>query len=481
MSSENNLENEIGEAAENIQEEATEVVETVDDTVKEAVDETVNEAVEEVTETVEEATEAAEENVEEVTEAAEENVEGVAEAAEEKAEEVTEAVKTPAKQTKAAPVIKKKKGINKTTLIVLIVCAVIVLACVWFVGFKLGWWQKNVYTIAAHDTIELPESTVDITDEEIDSYVTRFQDAYSTTEEVTTGKVEDGDTVYISYVGKIDGEEFDGGSSDGYELTIGSGTFIDGFEDGLVGVKVGDTVDLDLTFPEDYSSEDVAGKDVTFTVTVIHKDVTETPEFTDEFVKENSNDFCLTNFGDDVQIDTVDDFNTYIHDYLYDRYLESALETELDNLITVKSYDKHIYDTLYEYGEEQLNYYASYYGMDTDTIASYYGYESADAYNKETTEAQMRQAMLYSDLAKEIGITHTDEDIDAELTKYMEDNGLSESYTLEEFKEINGEGWLYMYKNYEMNYEPVIEAMKERVVFVPDAEEETSAEETTTE
>ena len=79
---------------------------------------------------------------------------------------------------------------------------------------------------------------------------------------------ESGDTVNIDYVGKLNGEAFDGGTAEGYDLTLGSGSFIDGFEDGLIGHKAGDEVSLNLTFPEDYSSEDLAGKDVVFEVKV---------------------------------------------------------------------------------------------------------------------------------------------------------------------------------------------------------------------
>lgn len=89
--------------------------------------------------------------------------------------------------------------------------------------------------------------------------------------DTTAGReVADGDTVNIDYTGYKDGEAFEGGSTNGAgaDLTIGSGTYIDGFESGLIGKKVGDTVDLNLTFPENYGAEDLAGADVVFTVTI---------------------------------------------------------------------------------------------------------------------------------------------------------------------------------------------------------------------
>jgi len=447
------------------------------------------EAIEAVEETAGEAAEAAEET-------AEEAVETVAEAAEEakeKVEEKAEQVKAAPKAAKTAPVIKKKKGINVTTLTVIIVCAVVVLACAAYIflilsgtmikksGGCYGFPTKASYTIAPHDTIEISENDLEITEDSIDSYVTMFQEAYKTTEEVTEGVVEDGDVVHISYVGTIDGEEFEGGSSDGYDLTIGSGSFIDGFEDGLIGVNVGESVQLNLVFPEDYSSADLAGKDVVFDVTVINKQVSNTPEFTDAFVKENSAEYTETKFGESVQLDTIEAYRSHVHDYLYDLHLDDSLEDALDQLIEVKSYDEKEYDMLYTYGDQYLDYYASMYGVDKETLAGYYGYENADAYLKHDTEYQLNLAMLYSSLAKELGITYTDADVDASIQQYMDDNGLSETYNLEDFKTINGEGWLYMYKNYQMNYDPVIAAMRDRIVIVPGTEEETTVEETTAE
>ena len=104
-------------------------------------------------------------------------------------------------------------------------------------------------------------------------------------EELTEGNVQEIDTVNIDYIGKKDGIAFDGGTAEGYELTIGSSSFIKGFELGLIGKKVGETVDLNLTFPEDYSAKELAGEDVVFTVTInsIRRPIL--PEITDDLAK----------------------------------------------------------------------------------------------------------------------------------------------------------------------------------------------------
>lgn len=133
-----------------------------------------------------------------------------------------------------------------------------------------------------------------VTQEQVDDYALGMAqyNAKPVYKETNKKKVEEGDTVNIDYEGKKDGVAFNGGTAQGHNLTIGSDDFIDGFEDGLIGKKVGETVDLHLTFPENYQSEELAGADVVFTVT-INKIMEEDPdakfELNDEFVKQNYN------------------------------------------------------------------------------------------------------------------------------------------------------------------------------------------------
>ena len=113
--------------------------------------------------------------------------------------------------------------------------------------------------------LELEMEVEPVTDEYLETYLGYMVDAVET--EDPDAVVENGDIVNLDFVGKLDGEAFDGGSGEGYDLEIGSGTFIPGFEDQMVGMKKGETRDLELTFPESYV-ENLAGKDVVFTVTV---------------------------------------------------------------------------------------------------------------------------------------------------------------------------------------------------------------------
>lgn len=142
--------------------------------------------------------------------------------------------------------------------------------------------------VADYHDMPFKVQTAEVTDEDVEAEInTRLQLA-STVESSTEGVVEDGDTINIAFVGKIDGEQFEGGSSESYDLTVGTTSMIDGFVEGLIGKNVGETVTLDLQFPEEYHSAEVAGKPVVFEVTINSKKTTVTPEFNDEFVQQNS-------------------------------------------------------------------------------------------------------------------------------------------------------------------------------------------------
>lgn len=180
---------------------------------------------------------------------------------------------------------------------------------------EAGWQNDDsafLSGIKASDYVELPGEykhqtveaarPVDPTDEEVEQRIEAVLQSNGTLEEVDR-PVESWDTVNIDYVGKIDGKEFTGGSGS-YDLVIGSGAFIEGFEEGLIGAKKDETLDLNLKFPDDYPAEDVAGKDVVFTVTV--KKISDY-KLTDEVVKSLN----LTNaFGQAVT--DVDSFRDYV-------------------------------------------------------------------------------------------------------------------------------------------------------------------------
>ena len=142
-------------------------------------------------------------------------------------------------------------------------------------------------TLGQYKGIEAEKAEVTVSEAEIDAEVKKLADRNSTIETVER-PVEDGDTAVIDFEGFLNGVAFEGGKGEDYSLKIGSGTFIPGFEEQLVGLSAGDEKDLDVTFPEDYGAEDLAGKPVVFKVKVKEVKATNTPELDDEFAKDVS-------------------------------------------------------------------------------------------------------------------------------------------------------------------------------------------------
>lgn len=193
------------------------------------------------------------------------------------------------------------------------------------------------------------EITDDSVKENIEAY---FLSTPIYTENKEKTVVAEGDVANIDYEGKKDGEAFEGGTAEGYNLEIGSGTFIDGFESGLVGKKVGEEVDLNLTFPEDYSTEELAGKDVVFHVKVNSIQDKSYPTYdtlTDEYVAEN----FKTYYG----VSTVKELKKYVKDFLNDSHDSAVGEALTDKLKEVSKVSDIPDDLLKERTNELKSYY----------------------------------------------------------------------------------------------------------------------------
>ena len=182
-------------------------------------------------------------------------------------------------------------------------------------------------------TVELSQD-YSVGDEDIQSYIEYLMSMYPSYEVSDKQTVESGDVVNIDYVGTIDGEEFSGGSATEQHLEIGSGSFIDGFEDGLIGKNVGETVELNLTFPENYTNNtDLAGKDAVFTVTINSIDTEKEmvyDDLTDEYVSENFGSSGIT---------TVDDLKSQVSNVLENRNYSNKM-TEIQSGVLEKLMDE---------------------------------------------------------------------------------------------------------------------------------------------
>lgn len=265
--------------------------------------------------------------------------------------------------------------------------------------------------------VSVPAPSVD--DATVQMYVENiFQGAVTEEMGVKNRAVENGDNAYISYVGKKDGVAFDGGTSEGTFLLIGSGSYIEGFEEGLVGVMPGETVDLNLTFPEGYQNTDLAGQDVVFTVTVHYL----APEITDE---------AVALMGEEV-FTTVEELNTYVYNQLmlqaeadYELNIENAIVEQLLANTTfndvpedlIAKYTSNVYKNMEmaaaQYGYDVDTYTMLFYGVDAATITTEFGEESA------------KQGLVFQAIANAEGLTIDDAELDAKLQEQAELYGLA--------------------------------------------------------
>ena len=172
--------------------------------------------------------------------------------------------------------------------------------------------------------LEISVNSAKVTQEDIDAQIETALSSEAEQIEVTNRAVKDGDIVNIDYEGKKDGVAFDGGTAQGYDLAIGSGTFIEGFEEGLIGAKLGETRDLNLTFPENYGAQELAGQDVVFTVKVNSIKEEKLPELTDELAQKINPD-----------VKTVDEFKAYIKDSLEKAAIDASRNAAYSQLLNM--------------------------------------------------------------------------------------------------------------------------------------------------
>ncbi|MBE6732728.1 MAG: hypothetical protein E7561_01875 [Ruminococcaceae bacterium] len=238
--------------------------------------------------------------------------------------------------------------------------------------------------------------------------------------ELKEGTVQDGDITNIDYVGKKDGVAFEGGTADGYELEIGSNSFIDGFEDGLIGVEVGSTVDLNLKFPENYGNEELNGAAVVFTVTVNSVKRAMEPK---EAYKE-------------LGFKTL---KAYELD-LKNRAASACVINKLTEDAKIIKYSEKDVDLLYNQEHSQMEtYYSAYYGMTLESILSQSGMTEED-FKKQVLENSTypnskAQMVLYYIFDKE-GMSVTKDEINAKIKEIVEKN---EGATTDTVKEYYGE------------------------------------------
>ncbi len=273
--------------------------------------------------------------------------------------------------------------------------------------------------LGEYTDIEITPVLQEVTDKDVQAQMEYLFGLQAKDAGITDRAVENGDIANIDFAGYLDGVAFDGGTGNS-DLEIGSGTFIPGFEEGLIGVMPGEEIDLPLTFPTDYHSADLAGKEVVFKVTVNYI----IPEISDETVKalgnENySNVAELEAFAREIVQEEVDSNN-------YDTVVRVATQRIIANT-TFKEIPDFLIEQQKTIVKEQVEYSLQGTNIDVDTyLTMFYGSSL-----EEIAEQNVKERMVIQAIANAEGITVTDEELDGELEGFATDYGVTTEQILQ--------------------------------------------------
>lgn len=291
---------------------------------------------------------------------------------------------------------------------------------------------EKCVTLGDYKGVTVEKTIQSVTDEDVQNEIDNALANYPV--EVDQAAKE-GDTVNIDYVGKIDGEEFDGGSDQGADLKLGSGKFIDGFEDGLIGARKGETRTLNLTFPEDYT-QDLAGKAVEFTVTV---NAVKEPlsEPTDQWVADNIEGY-----------DNIADYKAGIrseqeesNEQTAENQVRYAAWTQVIDNCTINEYPETLVEVGKKLYEQQVETYAKYAGMELDAYIESSGLtqEEYQSNMEEYGKNVAAQALVCQAICDKEGFAIGDDDYQKALQDMLTEYGCTEDELIQTYDQDNVE------------------------------------------
>ncbi|MST81235.1 trigger factor [Bilifractor porci] len=290
---------------------------------------------------------------------------------------------------------------------------------------------KPDVVLGQYKGVEVPKPDRTVTDEDVEKALKEEQEKNARQITVEDGGAENGDSVVMDYEGKIDGEPFEGGSAKNHTLVLGSGSFIPGFEDGLLGVKGGETRDVEVTFPEDYHAEELKGKKAVFTCKVEKVTRKELPELDDEFAQEVS------------EFDTLDAYKADVRKNLETKKEEAARQEIKDNAVSKAAQNSTIeipapmIDTQ---ADRMIDNFARRLQAQGMSMQQYMQFTGSDENMmreqvKPQAEIQIRNQLTLEKIAETENIQVSDEELDQEIEK------MAKAYNLEpdKMKEIIGD------------------------------------------
>lgn len=310
--------------------------------------------------------------------------------------------------------------------------------------------------------LEIEKQDSELTDEDLQEAIDHSLGHLADMVVKEDGAVENGDTVNIDFDGYVDGEQFEGGQADGYDLEIGSGSFIPGFEDQLVGVKTGEEKDVVVTFPEEYHAEELAGKEATFKTKVNEIKFKEVPELDDEIANELDSD-----------ANSVDEYKENLRKRLSEQKAEEAENVEKEEAINKATDNATIdipqamIDTELDRMVQEFGQRIQQQGLDLQTYFQISGQDESQLREqmKDDAEQRIKTNLTLSAIADKENIEANDEDIDKELEKMSKQFNIS----VEDIK--NTLGNTDIIKN-DVRIQKVIDLLRDNAKYVESTKED---------
>lgn len=270
--------------------------------------------------------------------------------------------------------------------------------------------------------LEIEKQNTEVTDEEVENTVQQRLESMADMVVKEDGKVEEGDTVNIDFDGYVDGEQFEGGQAEGYDLEIGSGMFIPGFEEQLVGLSTGEEKDVEVTFPEEYHAEELAGKAATFKTKINEIKTKEIPELDDELANELDSD-----------ANTVDEFKANLRKQLEETKANQAEDAKKEEAITKASDNAtiDIPDAMIKTEQDRMlqefSQRIQQQGLNLETYYQISGQSEEDLRNQmaEDAEQRVKTNLTLNAIAEKEDIQVSEEEVDKELETMSEQFNIS--------------------------------------------------------
>ena len=285
-------------------------------------------------------------------------------------------------------------------------------------------------TVENYKGVEIEKVEANVTEEQVEGELKALAEKQSRMVE-TEGPIENGNIAVIDFKGLLDGQAFDGGTAEGYSLEVGSGTFIPGFEDQLLGKKVGEEVEVNVSFPEDYPAEELAGKPVVFEVKVNEIKIKELPAIDDDFAKDTTEFESLEELKNDIKAKLQTKADEEAKNEMRNKVVEKIAETvevDIPNSMVESQLDNQM---------NEINMQLSYQGWSLENFAELSGQTVQELREARRDEAKslVKNTLVIEKIAELENIEVTEADIDADLENMANMYGLE----LEKIKEVVGD------------------------------------------